>query len=396
MSRIGRTLFLVAFVAVVGGAAWVQFTGQRTQADDASSMTSSAAAVFDTAVRMENAARDYTVARDAAALDSYDASRTRLASVIHRADAELDDATLHAQFAAELALVDTWRATVDQDVAAATAGDTSAGDAARAAARGAQLTNIRVANDALLRALDRHARDQRDDAGIRGLLVVVGCCVLFAALNWLLFARSERREADERDGQLTFAERLQGARSEEQARTMLARHLELVAPDAIALVTGPDDPSEAGRPISSGGERVGTVILRSERDLPPRAERLAHDSILRAGPVLATLRTLAVAQARAATDPLTGLGNRRLVEDALTRMVAQARRTGEHFAVGVIDLDRFKAVNDTYGHAAGDALLVAVAAPSSTPRASTTSSAVRAATSSSCCWPGSRPPMRSR
>ncbi len=62
MSRIGRTLFLVAFVAVIGGAAWVQFTGQRTQADDASSMTSSAAAVFDTAVRMENAARDYTVA----------------------------------------------------------------------------------------------------------------------------------------------------------------------------------------------------------------------------------------------------------------------------------------------------------------------------------------------
>ncbi len=142
---------------------------------------------------------------------------------------------------------------------------------------------------------------------------------------------------------------------------MLARHLELVAPDAIVLVTGPDDPSEAGRPITSGGERVGTVILRSERDLAPRAERLAHDSILRAGPVLATLRTLAVAQARAATDPLTGLGNRRLVEDALARMVAQARRTGEHFAVGVIDLDRFKAVNDTYGHAAGDALLVAVA-----------------------------------
>jgi diguanylate cyclase (GGDEF)-like protein len=142
---------------------------------------------------------------------------------------------------------------------------------------------------------------------------------------------------------------------------MLARHLERVAPEALALVTGPDDTSDAGRPVTAGGERVGTVILRSERDLPPRTEHLVHDSILRAGPVLATLRTLAVAQARAATDPLTGLGNRRLVEDALGRMAAQARRTGERFAVAVIDLDRFKPVNDAYGHAAGDALLVAVA-----------------------------------
>jgi diguanylate cyclase (GGDEF)-like protein len=86
-----------------------------------------------------------------------------------------------------------------------------------------------------------------------------------------------------------------------------------------------------------------------------------HDSILRAAPVLATLQTLADAQARAATDPLTGLGNRRLVEDALARVAARSRRTGEAFAVAVVDVDRFKAVNDTYGHAAGDALLVAIA-----------------------------------
>src|SRR5262249_26095778 len=56
-----------------------------------------------------------------------------------------------------------------------------------------------------------------------------------------------------------------------------------------------------------------------------------------------------------------GLGNRRLVEDALARLVARSGRTGEAFAVAVIDIDRFKVVNDTYGHAAGDALLVAIA-----------------------------------
>jgi diguanylate cyclase (GGDEF)-like protein len=86
-----------------------------------------------------------------------------------------------------------------------------------------------------------------------------------------------------------------------------------------------------------------------------------HDSILRAAPVLANLRNLSVAQARAATDPLTGLGNRRLVEDALARMLAQSRRTGDSIAVVMIDVDRFKSVNDTFGHEAGDALLVEIA-----------------------------------
>jgi diguanylate cyclase (GGDEF)-like protein len=361
VTRFGRILFLAAFVVVVGAAAWVQFTGQRTQADDASSTTAAVAAVFDTVVQVENAARDYTVARDTRTLDAFTTSGVRLTAAIERAGNAVDDTALHAQLVDELALVDSWRAAVDHDVTAVTAGDASGGGAERAASRGAQLTRIRIANDALLRGLHRQDRDERDEAGIRGLLVVVGCCVLFAILNWLLFARSERRDAGDRDRQLAFADRLQGARSEEEARTLLARHLEQVAPDAIALVTGPDDASDAGRPVTSGGERVGTVILRSDRDLAPRAERLVHDSILRAGPVLATLRTLAVAQARAATDPLTGLGNRRLVEDALGRMVAQARRTNERFAVAVVDLDRFKLVNDTHGHGAGDELLVAVA-----------------------------------
>lgn len=60
-------------------------------------------------------------------------------------------------------------------------------------------------------------------------------------------------------------------------------------------------------------------------------------------------------------DPLTGLPNRRLLEDRLRQAQASLRRDGERFAVHVLDLDRFKQVNDTFGHGAGDALLVAVA-----------------------------------
>lgn len=65
---------------------------------------------------------------------------------------------------------------------------------------------------------------------------------------------------------------------------------------------------------------------------------------------------------RAATDPLTGLPNRRLLDDALGRAAARSRRTGAPWAVALVDLDGFKALNDAQGHAEGDRALVAIAA----------------------------------
>jgi diguanylate cyclase (GGDEF)-like protein len=59
-------------------------------------------------------------------------------------------------------------------------------------------------------------------------------------------------------------------------------------------------------------------------------------------------------------DGLTGLGNRRLFNDELKRLLAQAGRSGRGFTLLLIDLDHFKRVNDTLGHATGDAVLVAV------------------------------------
>ena len=61
-------------------------------------------------------------------------------------------------------------------------------------------------------------------------------------------------------------------------------------------------------------------------------------------------------------DPLTGLANRRLFNDELRHLVAQAGRGGPGFTLLLIDLDHFKQINDTLGHDAGDALLVAAAA----------------------------------
>jgi diguanylate cyclase (GGDEF)-like protein/PAS domain S-box-containing protein len=60
---------------------------------------------------------------------------------------------------------------------------------------------------------------------------------------------------------------------------------------------------------------------------------------------------------RALHDALTGLANRHLVDELLAVGLARAERLGTILAVAFVDLDEFKAINDTYGHHAGDAVL---------------------------------------
>jgi diguanylate cyclase (GGDEF)-like protein len=63
----------------------------------------------------------------------------------------------------------------------------------------------------------------------------------------------------------------------------------------------------------------------------------------------------------ASTDPLTGLANRASLGKTLGKELARACRDGSHVGVAMMDIDFFKRVNDTYGHAAGDEVLVTFA-----------------------------------
>jgi diguanylate cyclase (GGDEF)-like protein len=81
--------------------------------------------------------------------------------------------------------------------------------------------------------------------------------------------------------------------------------------------------------------------------------RLLHQAANNYGKMLESL---------ALRDPLTGLANRRLVDDRLSVALVHARRTTNAVAVVYIDLDGFKHINDTMGHSAGDVLLKLVAA----------------------------------
>jgi diguanylate cyclase len=71
-------------------------------------------------------------------------------------------------------------------------------------------------------------------------------------------------------------------------------------------------------------------------------------------------RANAALEALATTDALTELPNRRALEDTLGRCAARAARDGSWLSVLAMDVDKFKHFNDTYGHQAGDAVLVTV------------------------------------
>ncbi len=111
---------------------------------------------------------------------------------------------------------------------------------------------------------------------------------------------------------------------------------------AYALDLGADD-------LMTDGFNQTEMILRIKALM--RRKRIADQ-------LRATVRTGLKA---AVSDPLTGLHNRRYAMPHLARVAEHAAATGRSFAVMVADLDHFKQINDAYGHASGDAVLVEAA-----------------------------------
>ena len=97
--------------------------------------------------------------------------------------------------------------------------------------------------------------------------------------------------------------------------------------------------------------------------MPPRASamRLVAEVERLERELAAARARMAVLEARADVDPLTEVLNRRGFERDLKRSLAYVKRYGPSAALLYLDLDGFKAVNDRHGHAAGDAVLKAVA-----------------------------------
>jgi diguanylate cyclase (GGDEF)-like protein len=219
--------------------------------------------------------------------------------------------------------------------------------------------------------------------------------------------------------QARFAEAMQVSESQGEAHSVLAQHLERTIPDSSAIVLNrnnsadrlepskplPTDhplygPLQESKPRSCmavrlsrqfehgceidevlncelcgalgnpstcqpllvGGEVIGSVLVSHSQQLSAEGQRLLIDSVSQAAPVLANLRNLMLAESRAATDVLTGLPNRRSVDDTLKRILAHSGRAAVPFSLVLLDLDHFKQINDTLGHERGDDVLAAFGA----------------------------------
>jgi diguanylate cyclase (GGDEF)-like protein len=268
-----------------------------------------------------------------------------------------------------------------------------------------------------VRGYSRFARQVAEGRAERAVVVTGNdeLSDLGVALNVMVTSGTKERERDH--AQAEFSEAMQLTESEEEANELLRRQVERTVPGSEVLTLNRDNSGDrlyptrelaAGsslaprlaqatprsclavrfarthgesraseplircevcggtaefstcEPLLVGGEVIGAVLASHPRPISRSEEDTLRRSVTQAAPVLGNLRNLAIAERRAQTDALTGLPNKRQVADVVRRTVAHASRSFSPLAALALDLDHFKPVNDTFGHAAGDDVLAAV------------------------------------
>jgi diguanylate cyclase (GGDEF)-like protein len=157
---------------------------------------------------------------------------------------------------------------------------------------------------------------------------------------------------------------LVGARGSAKPSEVLARGPEAVVAERLAgrVQSAFGLSHTLTAPLRSGRRVIGAIVLsrRDRHSWSESARRLVRGAAHETAAALDRADSYREATAGASTDPLTGLPNRRYFDEYST-LLAGRRRSGDAVAVLMIDIDKFKGLNDTYGHPIGDQVLRSVA-----------------------------------
>jgi diguanylate cyclase (GGDEF)-like protein/PAS domain S-box-containing protein len=112
-------------------------------------------------------------------------------------------------------------------------------------------------------------------------------------------------------------------------------------------------------PMMAQGSTLGVLLLSQSSlvSLPDATQSLAQMAAEQVALALANLRLRETLRSQSIRDPLTGLFNRRYMEESLIREIRRAERNDRPLGIIMLDIDHFKSFNDEYGHDCGDTLL---------------------------------------
>jgi diguanylate cyclase (GGDEF)-like protein len=197
---------------------------------------------------------------------------------------------------------------------------------------------------------------ERGSAWLAGLLDDLGPLHPFGSSGPLLSPRSEVIGATWAPSGGTSAGRAQARRAAAgRAAAITAR-----IADRVRSLYGLSHTLAA--PLHTEAGVIGAIVLsrRDREPWPDAARRLLEAAAVEAAAAMARAYSYREVAAHASTDPLTGLPNRRYF-DEFCGLLARRRRAGDAVAVLMVDIDKFKGLNDRYGHPVGDEVLRAVA-----------------------------------